>query len=140
MKILIQREVLGPDYAEGKLYINGMFFCVTLEDKDRFLEVAKSEKDKVYGQTAIPRGVYELKVDFSRRFKQLMPILVGVPGFSGVRIHAGNTPLDTDGCILVGLDRWKPGAILSSRTAFNRLMKVLESALAKGEDIYLEIM
>ena len=82
----------------GDLYIDGEFFCYTLEDERRADDV------KVYGETAIPTGTYNVKVTKSNRFKRLMPLLLDVPMFSGIRIHGGNTSKDTLGCILVAFN------------------------------------
>jgi len=82
----------------GDLFINGVFFCHTLEDEKR------ADGLKVFGETAIPTGVYNVKLTVSNRFKRLMPILLDVEGFSGVRIHGGNTSKDTHGCPLVAFN------------------------------------
>ena len=82
----------------GDLFIDGEFFCYTLEDERR------ADGVKVYGETAIPTGTYNVKVTKSNRFKRLMPLLLDVPLFKGIRIHGGNTSKDTLGCILVAFN------------------------------------
>ena len=82
----------------GDLFIDGEFFCYTLEDERR------ADGVKVYGETAIPTGTYNIKVTKSNRFKRLMPLLLDVPLFKGIRIHGGNTSKDTLGCILVAFN------------------------------------
>jgi hypothetical protein len=82
----------------GDLFIDGEFFCHTLEDEKR------ADGLKVYGETAIPTGVYNVKVTMSNRFKRLMPLLLDVEGFRGIRIHGGNTSKDTHGCPLVAFN------------------------------------
>jgi len=82
----------------GDLFIDGEFFCYTLEDEKR------ADGVKVYGETAIPTGTYNVKLTQSNRFKRLMPLLLDVPMFSGIRIHGGNTSKDTLGCILVAFN------------------------------------
>ncbi len=78
------------------LLIEGKFFCYCLEDV-----VRPDGAPKVYGQSAIPAGLYDLQVTFSHRFQKLMPLILSVPGFTGIRMHGGNTAQDTDGCIIV---------------------------------------
>ena len=94
------REQFTPQSCLGRLLINDTFECFTLEDVDRHLEDGISIK--VPKQTAIPRGTYEITIDFSERFKRRMPHLLAVPKFTGIRIHSGNTVADTEGCILLG--------------------------------------
>lgn len=135
MKLLLVREPSGDKCTPGKLYVNGVFECFTLEDKDRKLEAGG---EKIYGQTAIPRGTYEVIINFSQRFKRDLPLLLNVAGFSGVRIHAGNTSEDTEGCILVGSSRGDQ-RVNNSRVAFNKLFDQLDEAYAANEPISLEI-
>lgn len=100
----------------GELYLNGTFMCYTLEDVER--------ATKIYGATAIPKGAYKGIVNVSARFKRMMPLLLNVPGFEGVRIHAGNTAKDTHGCILVGLAKGED-MVLQSRMAYEKLMEAI---------------
>jgi len=94
MKITLKRIAYRPTYTIGKLYIDGKYFCDTLEDTKR--EV------KIMHETCIPAGSYQVTVNMSNRFKRLMPLLLNVPGFEGIRIHNGSTAAHTSGCILVG--------------------------------------
>ena len=135
MKLLLVREPSGDKCTHGKLYVNGVFECFTLEDKDRKLE---SGGEKVYGQTAIPRGSYKVIINFSQRFKRDLPLLLNVPQFTGVRIHAGNTAEDTEGCVLVGSSRGDQ-RVNNSRVAFNKLFDQLDEAYAANESITMEI-
>jgi hypothetical protein len=107
MKIELIREVFNNEGSTlGKLLVDGILFGYTLEDQDRELEEDISKK--VYGQSAIPCGTYKVIVTKSNRFKRKLPLLVDVPGFSGVRIHGGNTKNDTLGCPLLGASTdWK---------------------------------
>lgn len=135
MKLTLQRKptVLppgAPPYTPGELSVGGLFQCYTCEDVER--EV------KVMGVTAIPAGRYQVVVTHSPRFQRRLPLLLSVPGFSGVRIHTGNTAGDTEGCILVG-QRETFSGVGQSRPAFDRLFPQLEAALAAGDDIWLEI-
>lgn len=97
-KIKLKRTDYKETYTVGRLYINGDYFCDTLEDRYRDL----SKEKKIYSRTAIPYGVYKLVISYSPRFKRLLPLLLNVPFFKGIRIHAGNSSKDTSGCILVG--------------------------------------
>lgn len=135
MKLLVQRELLTDKSTIGTLYIDGIRECHTLEDKDRRLEDGGV---KVYGETAIPRGIYGAVINFSQRFKQPMPQILNVPGFEGIRIHPGNTAEDTHGCILVGVGIGQD-KLYNSRQAYERLFNKLEAAEALGEEITIEI-
>ena len=135
MKLLVQREMFSDTSSIGSLYVNGVLECKTLEDKDRLLE---SGGEKMYGETAIPRGIYKVIITFSNRFKKPMPLLVDVPQFEGIRIHPGNVAEDTHGCILVGVGIGQD-ILYNSRQAYERLFNKLEAAESLGEEIELEI-
>lgn len=126
-------EVIRKEFTDestiGEMKVDGKFICYTLEDKVR--------SEKINGKTAIPAGKYEIVVDKSFRFKRDMPHILNVPNFAGVRIHSGNTDEDTEGCILVGLEK-KKDFIGKSRLAFNSLFKLLSEKL-KTEKVYIEI-
>ena len=109
MKVEVKRTFKGTEYTIGKLYIDGHYLCDTLEDTVRPVGV------KISGKTAIPAGTYKVKKTMSPRFKKVLPEILNVPGFTGVRIHAGNTAIDTDGCLLLGLNK-KKGQVLESQT------------------------
>lgn len=98
MKMELKRIYMNKDYTIGKLYIDGLYFCDTLEDQVRDL----SKEKKVYAETAIPAGTYKVAVTYSPAFRRRLPLLYKVPQFTGIRIHRGNTHTDTAGCILVG--------------------------------------
>lgn len=119
MKLLLKRIAYRENYTIGKLYIDGEYFCDTLEDVPR--EV------KIMNETCIPKGKYRIILNVSNRFKRLMPLLVNVPGFTGIRIHSGNSEHDTSGCILVGKNKIV-GALVESRETFENLMKILKSS------------
>lgn len=127
MKLKLIREPSSSTTTLGKLYVDGVFFCYTLEDvvrPDPNPNTPQNEA-KVWGSTAIPAGKYKVVITMSPRFKRRLPLLVGVPGFDGIRIHPGNTHRDTDGCILVG-EQIVGESILQSRIAFNRLFEILD--------------
>jgi len=122
----------------GELDLGSGRFCYTLEDEIREQPGVQVAAWKVPGATAIPAGRYKLTVTPSQRFGRLLPLLVGVPGFTGVRIHPGNTPADTEGCILVGQAIGGQASLLRSRLAFDDLFKRLRHAV-RVMDVYLEI-
>lgn len=93
---------------------------------------------KVYGETAIPAGTYNVVITPSQRFKRDLPMVENVPGFQGIRIHPGNTAEDTDGCILVGKAKG-PDSVTDSRAAFNELFPKIKTALDAGETVTLEV-
>ena len=134
MNITIKRYEFGEDYTIGRLYINDVFECFTLEDK-----VRPTTEPKVPGKTAIPTGTYKVIVDFSNRFQQLMPHILNVSNFEGVRIHSGNTDKDTEGCILVGQTKTGKNFIGNSKKAYASLFKKINEALAKKEVIILTL-
>ena len=114
----------------------GEYFCDTLEPKWRDLLGGKARKIK--GKTAIPEGRYPLVITKSPRFKAWLPLLLGVPQFSGIRIHAGNTAKDTQGCILVGENR-KVGMVVNSRIWLHRLIKKFVEVRERGEAVFITI-
>lgn len=115
MKLTLKRNFKGADYTIGKLYIDGHYFCDTLED------TVRPANKKISGKTAIPAGNYKVIKSYSPRFKKILPEILNVPNFTGVRIHAGNTPKDTDGCVLLGLNKTK-GAVLDSQATMTYFM------------------
>lgn len=129
MEIKVVRETFTEDSTIGKMYINDVYHCYTLEDKVR--EV------KVQNVTAIPKGRYEVIINFSNRFQQQMPLLLNVPNFEGVRIHWGNYSKDTEGCILVGSTK-AVNMVGNSRAQYAKLMASLKKA-SKGEKIFITI-
>lgn len=134
--ILLHRRYFYEDYTGGDLYLDGRFFCNTLED------MVRTEGPKVPGQTAIPSGHYHVALSVSRRFGKLMPEILDVPGFAGIRIHAGNTAAGTAGCILVGVANrfgYTTASLSQSAATFGILMGKLTAAQAKGESITIRI-
>lgn len=135
MRIVVERVEMKDEWTGGVLSIDGKEFCKTLEDTDRRLE---SGGEKVYARTAIPRGAYRVVLNHSNRFNKTLPLLVGVPQFKGIRIHAGNTDEDTEGCILVG--EWRDGGYLhNSRATMAKLMNVLGKAIDDLDEVFLEV-
>lgn len=142
MELLVKREWLSDECSVGELYINGVFECFTLEDKDRGLSqdmpLAQIQKAKVYGQTAIPKGRYPVVIQFSAKHGKELPTLYNVPDFAGVEMHPGNTDVDTLGCILVGQMRTS-NSVLSSVKAFDNMFPKLQAAFSKHEQIFITI-
>lgn len=108
LQIFIIRKYKKADYTIGKLYVNGQFLCNTLEDTDRHLyqgqPLANLASMKIAGKTAIPTGTYRLQVPESPKFGRELIEIMDVPGYTGVRIHRGNTAEDSAGCILPGIN------------------------------------
>lgn len=143
MEILVKREYKKKDYTIGKMYINGEYFCDTLEDTDRCLtmtmSLAEIKEVKEYGRTAIPTGRYPIAYTYSARFKKHLPLLLNVPAFDGVRIHSGNTHKDTEGCILLGENK-AVGKVLNSRKTMDEFLRILKPAIEACEDIWITII
>jgi hypothetical protein len=143
MKLKLIRRYKGSEYTIGKLYLNEVYYCDTLEDKDRGLTQSMSlddvKKIKVYGQTAIPTGTYKIIVNESPRFKRNLPRLLDVLGFDGILIHRGNTDEDTNGCILVGENKVK-GKVINSTPYEVELVDLLSVAQDNGEEITIEVV
>jgi hypothetical protein len=133
MELTLDRKQLDPGFTIGDLYVDGVWECFTCEDT-----VRAPGAPKVFGQTAIPAGRYEVVITPSPHFGRDLPLLVGVPGFDGVRIHPGNTAADTEGCVLVGRLRW-PKGVGESKLAFEALFPKIQAAIAAGDKVFIEI-
>ena len=142
VEILVKREYKKKDYTIGKMYIDGEYFCETLEDTDRgltqIMTLSEIKEVKEYGCTAIPTGRYPIAYTYSPRFKKHLPLLLNVPAFEGVRIHSGNTHKDTDGCILLGENK-AVGKVFNSRKTMDEFLRVLKPAIETCEDIWITI-
>lgn len=142
MNLKLTRKEFTSESTIGQLEIDGNFFCYTLEDvvrdKNNDGDLDDKGEEKVYGKTAIPKGKYEVIINYSERFKQQMPLLLNVKGFEGIRIHKGNSAVDTHGCILLGKSKSKD-FIGMSNLAYNEFMTALKKA-TKGEKIFIEIV
>ena len=129
MRIELIRIAFKNTYTIGKLYVDDTYFCDVLEDVDRGLDSSMSESEilekKVKGQTAIPTGHYVINITYSPKYKRMMPLLLDVKGFSGIRIHSGNSSKDTEGCLLVGKNK-QVGKVLESRDTYKRLFKMMQ--------------
>ena len=135
MKLTLKRIALRPTYTIGKLYIDDVYFCDTIEDTVRDLnkngKFDNGEK-KVHSKTSIPYGTYEIKWTYSPRFKKYTPQLMNVPSFEGIRIHAGNTSADTEGCLILGKNK-QVGKVLNSRATINKFYPIIKEACSNGK-------
>lgn len=148
MKIRIDRAWRKKDYTISRVFINGERFgdgknwCSVLEDTDRGLAQSMSVEEiikiKVYAQTAIPRGIYEVRITYSPKFKRMLPILINVKGYSGILIHSGNTASHTAGCLLPGVNN-EVGRVNNSSYWFNLLFTRIQDAIRAGEKVWIEI-
>jgi len=154
MKLLLERKWKKETYTIGKLSVDGKPFCETCEDTDRHLNqnmpLAKIKEIKIAAVTAIPTGVYNIKMDqISPKYSlkpwfvtncngAKMPRLENVPGYAGVLIHPGNTAKDSEGCILVGRNT-VVGMVTDSKNTFLNLYKLMYAAYKRGEKITIEI-
>lgn len=142
MELKLHRKYIKPNYIIGNLYVDGQFFCNTLEDQNRDLN--KNGKfdgleKKVYGETCIPFGRYEVVVNMSPKFGRELPLLLNVPEFEGIRIHRGNTIKDTAGCILVGENK-EVGKVINSTPYEQKITKLIKEATAKGSKCFITIV
>lgn len=147
VRVTVRRLYRKTGYTIGKLYVDGEYLCDTLEDRDRQLSRAMTDEQvrvrKVAGETAIPTGSYSMRLSKSYKFSSkewaqrhggLVPEVLDVPGFSGVRIHPGNSAADTQGCVLVGRNTVR-GGLTGSQAAWHELMARLEG----GGSLYLDV-
>ena len=126
MKITVKRSAFNESNTLGEMLIDGAHFCYTVEDKVRDYnndgDLDDKGEEKVYGETAIPKGEYKVILSMSNRFKRILPEVLNVKGFAGIRIHNGNTAIDSHGCIIVGFKQAKDG-VSESRLATEALIK-----------------
>jgi hypothetical protein len=143
MELLLKRIYLGS-YTIGKLYIDSYYFCDTLEDRVRDFnkdgDLLDEGEEKIYSETAIPYGTYKVELTYSPKFKRILPLIVGVKHFEGIRIHgvmkgAIAKPVHTAGCVLVGKNSVK-GGLTSSFEYLEKLMEKLNNV----EDIKIKIV
>lgn len=143
MELLLERKYCKPHYTIGKLYVDNVYLCDTLEPPygATTSDMTPYEITRVKarsGLISIPKGSYQVIINHSPRFHKDLPLLLNVPGYEGIRIHTGNTVSDTVGCILVGYNRRK-GMVLNSRSAMYFLMEKLNGAVARKEKIWITI-
>jgi len=138
MLLELKRAPSANDCTHGSLSVDGIFECFTLEDVVREVPKLAVAEWKIPCQTAIPSGTYSVIVNFSTHFNKLLPLLVDVSGFDGVRIHSGNYSSNTEGCILVGQSKDHIG-VYESRAAFAALFAKIQKAIAAGDKVQISI-
>jgi hypothetical protein len=136
MILTIKRDTFNPGFTLGEFLVDGAFFGFTCEDADRKLEDGGI---KEHGRTAIPRGRYKVTLSMSTRFKKLMVEVIGVRGFSGVRVHGGNTAADTLGCPLLGAIRTAAG-VRDCAAINQRLIDLVQGAINRKEPVFLDVI
>ena len=139
MLLTVKRTNFTEESTIGELFIDGKFFCYTLEDKDRGLtdsmSLAEIKLRKIFGITCIPYGKYKVVLSMSPKFGKILPEIQGVKGYSGIRIHTGNTAKDSLGCLLVGKKK-AFNQIFESTAAMRELMLLLD----KANDVWIEFV
>ena len=130
MKLQLRRLYRKPEYIIGKLYINGEYYCDVVEDRDRGLtqdmDLAQIKKIKVMHETAIPYGTYKVRLSLSPHFKKILPEILNVPGFSGIRMHGGSSASSSSGCLILGKNTIK-GGVTNSKYYVNKLIEILKN-------------
>ena len=149
MKLKLKREIFTENSTIGSLYINDVIECHIIEDKDRGLTdsmtLEEINKKKVYGVTCIPYGTYKVVVTKSNRFSAkaghdvYLPLLLNVKGYEGIRIHSGNTAIDSLGCLLPGRIK-SVDKVSESKLAFESLNTKINNAIKQGETVTIEIV
>ena len=146
MKIEVTRKIFQDKATISDLTFptnENNLLCNVLEDVDRGLyqtdPINKIESVKVPHETAIPYGTYQVILDFSNRFQKIMPHILNVPGFDGIRIHIGNKDVDTDGCLLLGEYYGQDDFVRDSGTCFDMFMDILQRAEKRNEDVWITI-
>jgi hypothetical protein len=135
MELLLNRIAKRDTYTIGHLYLNNKLLCDTLEDKWRDL----NKEPKVYGQTAIPEGRYRIIITWWAKHNKDVPMLLNVPYFEGILIHAGTTDKDTEGCILVGENK-VIGKVVNSLYHATEITQLINDAIENGEKVYITII
>lgn len=142
MRVTLKRIAFKDKYTIGKVYINNKYFSDSIEDKDRGLYDWQSEEyileKKIKHETAIPYGMYKLLWTYSPKYRRMLPEICDVKGFSGIRVHSGNTEEDSSGCILLGYNK-KLGKVLDSRKVCKKFDEIVEGYYKKGESMTFEI-
>ena len=131
MDLLIKRNYYGPDFTHSQLYTNGNYFCEVLERYDANLTEDNTKEEvqeaKKKYNCCIPTGTYKIILTYSNTFKKTLPLLLNVIGFSGIRIHEGNTSQSSKGCLLVGTKTNTPSFIANSKKTLASLMDMLKN-------------
>ena len=136
MKFSLKRIAFKDHYTIGKFYIDGVYFCDTIEDKDRFTTNPPDCSQKVLGETCIPKGIYRVSLSWSDRFNELMPRILDVPCFDGILIHNGVDENSTEGCVILGENK-EVGKVTNSTFYFHKLKEIL--AERESEEAFITI-
>ena len=143
LHLILLRKYRKPTYTIGQLYNGNTYLCNTVEDQDRGLHsnmaAAQIAAIKVKGETAIPTGSYRVEVTDSPKFKRPLPLVLNVPGFSGIRIHRGSNANSTEGCIIPGENTVKGGVTNSTRYE-EAITRLIQNAQKNNEDVWLTII
>lgn len=143
INLILERFYLGSEYTIGKLFVDGLLFCDTLEDVVRDLnkdgDLHNPGEGKIPKHTAIPFGRYRVILTRSPKFRRELPEILKVQDFTSVRIHAGNSADDTEGCILVGENKIK-GHLVRSRYWETQLIERLKHFLMYGHELFINIV
>jgi hypothetical protein len=145
MELGLSRRFCKETYTIGRFFANSKYFCDTLEDKVRDLKDLNGDGDfkdegegKVYGETAIPAGRYKVGIYFWLKHKKEVPILIDVPGFTGILIHTGTNPKHTEGCILVGQNKQK-GRLTDGPYYLTTLTQMIRDAISDDDEVWITI-
>lgn len=140
MQLILERKIHNENSTEGNLYVNGKWFCNTIEDVSRAAPGKWKPELKVYGKTAIPYGIYPVLVTWSNRFQRMLTGVFDVPDFSGIRIHNGSSELSSAGCIIVSYkDDDVNHKLINDKAAMNDLCELVKNA-QEAEKVYLAIV
>lgn len=131
MKLTSKRQLGTVGYTLSNLYVDDVWECWILEDETH-------DGPKIPGKTSIPAGTYQIVMDYSNHFQKVLPHLLNVPDFEGIRIHPGNAPKDTEGCLLPGQTS-SPGYVYNSRAAYDNLVSKIRAAISHGEVVTIEV-
>lgn len=138
--MILTRVVREPKGAAtpGRFWFDDVPICYTLEDQDRLLEVAGASA-KVYGETCIPRGLYEIRLTHSTRFNVIMPQVMEVPFFHGIRWHPANDISELEGCTAFGMARSDDGMkVMRSQEAYDKVLSMITPLINNGVKIFCQ--
>lgn len=140
LNLILRRRPSNETCTIGELYEAGTFLCYTCEDVIREIPGIPISGWKIPKMSAIPHGRYRITISYSEHFGRDLPMLNMVPGFAGIRIHPGNGPEDTEGCLLPGMSLMpEDKGVLESRAAFKKLYELIDEALMAGDEVFIEI-
>jgi len=143
VEFLLKRKHFTELSTIGELFVHGRYICDILEDKDRGLDESHDIKAiiaaKVYGHTAIPTGRYEIMITYSPKYKKDVPEVTNVKGWKGIRIHSGNVPDHTEGCLIPGIKDSAPDKVMMSKDATAKVNTIIKVAIDEGKRVFIKI-